>query len=206
MNTAPWVNEEGKPVLPPKANSEVPKMTVESIDNHIYFYSYVDSDRCLAVMKTLRELDNTFRGEYLSRNLLKNHPQTPIWLHINSGGGSVFDALAVMDQIRRIETPIYSIVEGFSASAATLLSMSCTKRFIQPSAFMLIHQISSAMWGTYEEFKDEMNLLDMLMETITKFYMCNSKMKENKIKKLLQRDSWFDAKECIKLGLADEIL
>ena len=41
MNTAPWVNEEGKPVLPPKANSEVPKMTVESIDNHIYFYSSV---------------------------------------------------------------------------------------------------------------------------------------------------------------------
>ena len=203
MKNILWNDDKGDT---PKTSSEAPKLTVESVDNHIYFYAYVDSDRCLAVMRTIRELDNTLGREHLSRNLPKNHPQTPIWLHINSGGGSLFDALAVADQIQRIETPIYSVVEGYSASAATLLSMSCTKRFIQPSAFMLIHQLSSVMWGKYEEFKDEMNLLDMAMETLIKFYVKNSKLKENKIRKLLQRDSWFDADECIKLGLADKIL
>ena len=183
------------------------KLTVESVGNHVYFYAYVDSDRCLALIKQLREIDTAYRNEYVSRDLGDlDYPQTPIWLHVQSGGGGVFAALALIDQLKRIKTPIFSIVEGYSASAATLISMSCTKRFIMPSAYMLIHQLSSVSWGTYEEIKDEVHLLDMLMDTLTGFYKTNSKLTEKRIKDLLKRDSWFNAKECIEIGLADEIL
>ncbi len=132
----------------PTANPFAPApLTVEAVDNHIHFYSGVDSDRCLALMRAIRETDNRLRNEYISRDLPDNHPMTPIWLHISSFGGSALDAFSVADQLKTIKTPIFSIVDGYCASAGTLLSMSCTKRFIRPMSFMLIHQVSSMMWG-----------------------------------------------------------
>ena len=180
-------------------------MTVESLGNHIYFYSSVNSDRCLALMKEIRELDDVLRVERVSRNIPDNYPMTPIWLHVNSNGGSLFDGFGVADQIATIKSPLYSVVEGCVASAGTLISMSCAKRYIMPSAFMLIHQLSSFMWGTYEQFKDEIHVLDMAMQTMTKFYKEHSKLGEEAIKDILTRDSWFSAEECIENGFVDEV-
>ena len=183
-----------------------PKLTVESVDNHIYFYAHVDTDRTLAMLKSIREIDTKLRNEYISRSLPEDMPLTPIWLHVLSGGGDLIAGFSTADQLETIATPIYSVVEGYCASAATLISVACTKRFILPNAFMLIHQLSSVMWGKYEEFKDEMHFLDMAMERLVGFYSVKTKMDETTVRALLQRDSWYNAKECVELGLVDEIL
>ena len=203
-----WIAESGVELKPSAHESFTPKLTVESVDNHVFFYSNVDSDRGLALIRTLREIDVRLRNESLSRGMgiVNGESRTPIWLHIQSPGGGVFAAFAIADQLKMIPSPIYSIVEGFSASAATVISMSCTKRFILPSAFMLIHQVSSLAWGRYDEIKDEAHLLDMLMDRLTSFYCEKSKMRRDVVEKMLARDSWFKASECLKLGLADSIL
>jgi len=203
MIHAIW-NTETTPT--PKADRETPKLTVENIDNHLYFYSTVDPDRCLALMKAIREIDNSLRREYQSRDLPEDFPMVPIWLHVNSGGGSLFDALSVSDQLTLIKSPIYSIVEGYSASAASIISMACTKRYIRPSAYMMIHQFWSFMFGKYEEFKDDMKFQDMLMATLTTYYVDHSKMDSVKVTELLKHDSWFNAEMSLELGLADHIL
>ena len=33
----------------------------------------------------------------------------------------------------------------------------------------MIHQLSSGTWGTYEQFKDELKLQDMVMESMINF-------------------------------------
>jgi ATP-dependent protease ClpP protease subunit len=200
-----FLNQLDSAVESPKASERSDPLTVESVHTHIYFYSGVNSDRCLALLKELRYKDNELRNEALTRSLPEGFPATPIWLHINSGGGSLLDALAVSDQIKRIETPIYSLVEGNCASAATIISMACSQRYIQPSAFMMIHEVSSIAWGKYSDIQDEINVLDMLMERLITFYQENSKMKRGKIKELLSRNSWFNSKQVINLGLADKI-
>jgi ATP-dependent Clp protease protease subunit len=131
---------------------------------------------------------------------------TPIWLHIQSPGGDLFAGLALADQLSRVKSPIHSIVEGFAASAATLVSMSCSKRFIQPSAFILMHQLGGANFGAYDELQDKMHLLDMMMEVVTEFYVNKTGLEKEVIKNILSRDSWFSAKESLELGLVDEIL
>lgn len=186
--------------------SSTPQLTVESTGNHVYFYSAVNSDRCLALMKEIRIIDNFLRVERISRNLPANHPKPPIWLHIHSYGGLLFAGFGIADQIATIESPIYSIIEGCCASAGTLISMACTKRFIMPSAFVLIHQLSSLAWGTHEQFKDEMHMQKMTMETMTRFYKKHSTLNRKEIKRLLKRDSWFDAQKCIKNGFVDAIM
>jgi len=181
------------------------KLTVESLDNHVYFYSYVDDDRILALMKTIRVKDSVLRNERDTRALPDGFPMTPIWLHISTGGGNLFSGLAAADQLETIKTPIYSLVEGYCASAGTFISMSCTKRFATPSSFMLIHQFSSFTFGTYEEFKDDMKLQEMLMNKLVKFYIEHSKLDEEKVRELLKHDSWFDSEQCKELGLVDDV-
>lgn len=200
-----WIRSEEKS-LQQQAQTPV-KLTVETIDNHIYFYSEVDSDRCLALVKSLREIDSRLRNEHSSRSLsAQEYPYVPIWLHINSPGGALFTAFGVADQIATLKTPVLSVVEGYAASAATILSLSCTKRFILANSFMLIHQLSSGHWGKYEEFKDEMKLLDMAMRNLTNFYVKRTKINVDMLQDFLKRDSWFNAEQCVELGLVDAIL
>lgn len=181
------------------------RLTVETVDNHIYFYADVDSDRCLALIRAVREADTKLRAEHLSRGL-DGEPMTPIWIHVHSYGGSLFAALSLADQLTMIKSPLYAIVEGIAASAATLIAMSCSKRYILPNSFMMVHQLSSFMWGKYEEFKDEMELQNKLMERLVKFYAEKSKLSKEDIETMLKRDFWMDAEECVERGFADEIL
>jgi ATP-dependent protease ClpP protease subunit len=137
---------------------------------------------------------------------MEGMPLTPIWLHIHSFGGSLFTAFSISDQLKMIKSPIYSVVEGICASAATLMAMSCNKRYILPSSYMLLHQLSSAMWGTHEQFKDELNLQAKLMDRLVEFYVKHSAVTAEQIRGMLTRDYWLDAKESMDLKLVDEIL
>lgn len=191
--------------LSPRGEYSEP-LTVERFKNHVYFYAGVDADRGLALMEEIRAADNELRTEHTSRSLGPDFPAIPIWLHIYSGGGDVFAGLAIADQLRNIKTPIYSVVEGFCASAGTLISLACTRRFIQPSSFMMIHQLSGAVWGTYQELKDDMHVRDMLMELLIEFYAERTKMTVDRVSEFLTHNSWFNSEQCIELGLADEIM
>lgn len=182
-------------------NNYIP-LTVESVGNHIYFYSQVDSDRCLALIRELRQMDSFLRSEALSRG---TDDPPPIWLHINSHGGEVHSAFAAADQIATIPTPIYSIVEGSAASAATILSVICKRRYITPHSFMLIHQISTMAWGTYEDMKDMMGLLDHTMDSLGRLYADHSKLSIEQIRQMLQRDTWMTARQALDNGFVDEI-
>lgn len=180
-------------------------LTVERFDNHVYFYSEVNPDRVLSLMKTIRATDEDLRVERDSRSLPKDFPLVPIYLHINSGGGDLFAGLSAADQITQIETPIHSIIEGYAASAATLISVACSKRYITPSSMMMIHQLWSMHWGTHESFEDEVESQNMSMESIIDIYVKHSKLKRDKIEKMLKRDSWMKADTAIKNGFVDEI-
>lgn len=186
-------------------SDEASRLTVETVDNHIYYYADVDSDRCLALIRAVRETDSKLRAEHLSRGL-DGEPMTPIWIHVHSYGGSLFAAFSLADQLTMIKSPTYAIVEGIAASAATLIAMSCDKRYILPNSFMMIHQLSSFMWGKYEEFKDEMGLQDKLMERLVQFYADKTELTKKDVKKMLKRDFWMDAEECVAKGFADDIL
>ena len=74
------------------------------------------------------------------------------------------------------------------------------------SSFMLIHQLSSGMWGKYEELKDDMKNNDLLMKTIKDLYQERTKIPKTKLNQILKHDLWFDAKTCLRYGLVDDII
>jgi ATP-dependent Clp endopeptidase proteolytic subunit ClpP len=180
-------------------NTDFP--SVEIYKNHIYFYCGVTKKTCLKLNNELRKLEYNILNN--GQNILNKDKF--IYIHINSFGGSVFAALSTIDTIQSLRVPIVSIIEGSAASAATMISICCNYRIILPNSLMLIHQLSSSTWGKMNELEDEMKNLKKLMKMITELYKKYTKLKPNKLDEILKHDIWWDSKECLKVGLVDEI-
>jgi ATP-dependent protease ClpP protease subunit len=178
--------------------------TVETISNRIYFYSDVTRKEILKLNKEIVQLDNGLMTNALEWSSPRD--AVPIYLHINSNGGSVFDAFAAVDYIRNTKAPTISVIDGCAASAATIMSVVADKRLINKHAYMLIHQLSSWCYGKYEELVDDMKNNDELMKRIKEIYRENAKIPEKKLKEILKRDLWLDAETCLEYGLVDEII
>jgi ATP-dependent protease ClpP protease subunit len=129
----------------------------------------------------------------------------PIYLHMCSFGGSIFDAFTAIDVIKSCKSPVYSIIEGANASASTLISVVCTKRFIRPNSYMLIHQLSSGFWGKFQEIEDEVKNLNEIMEKLKDIYKEHTNIPKKELNELLKHDLWLNSDKCLKYGLIDEI-
>jgi ATP-dependent protease ClpP protease subunit len=134
-------------------------------------------------------------------------PQPPrIEVHICSEGGDIFAAIASVDKIINNPVPVDTYCEGIVASSATLISSIGHKRFITKSSCMLVHQVSSGLWGNYMQFKDEIKNLELLMELIKSVYLKKTKFDCTELEELLSHDLCLDAEKCLKYGLVDCIL
>ena len=121
-------------------------------NNELYFYEGINPSSILLINKNIGDLSRHMLITQITFDL----PEPPhIKLHINSDGGEVFSALSLVDRIRSSKVPIHSYSEGLVASAATLISVSCQKRYIRRNTIFLIHQVRSWFEGTYEDLKDE---------------------------------------------------
>ena len=171
--------------------------------NNIYFYSGVTRQDNLQLNKLLLSTGQRMESVKTCYSL----EETPkIYLHINSYGGSVFAGFSSVDYIKNSTVPVVSVVNGCAASAATIMSVVAHERLIHEHSFMLIHQLSSGMWGKYEAMKDDMKNNELLMKKIINVYQENTKIPKSKISDILKRDLWWDAKTCLKYGLVDDII
>lgn len=186
---------------PEMVQREPPVLEIEN--NRIYFYSEIEREKILKLNKELKKMDNNHISDCQTLGVKE---LTPIYLHINSGGGCIFSGFSGMDNILQCKSDVITIVDGICASAATYLSIVGKKRLIFEHSFMMIHQIQSSFWGKYEELKDETRNLDKYMKLLKNVYIEYTKLPEQKINEILKRDLMFDAKQCLKYGLVDEII
>ena len=184
------------------ANENNNPEVLENNNNDIYFYGPVTMRSCIILKNYLIDLDtksNIFKAQY-------KIPPPPINLHIQSPGGSLLHAFYIIDLIRSLETPVHTYIDGFAASAATLMSVVGKKRFITKNSLMLIHQLSGSEGGKYSELKDEMANFDTMMNNIDNIYLEHSKLNITKLHELLSHDLWLNSDLALEFGLVDEII
>lgn len=176
---------------------------VKANGNHIYLYSEIDRKTAYDVNYHIKSICNDIKTIHNLMTFEGDIP--PIYLHINSYGGSIFDALSIIDTIQNCDVHVYSIIEGCAASAATLISVVCKKRFITKNSYMLIHELRSGIWGKFAEIEEEYQNLTSIMETLIQIYKDNTNIKNEKtLKNLLKKDSWWNSEICLKKGLVDD--
>lgn len=198
--------------IPANAGMGIGASNIYSYENHINFYSIVDKWSAITFQREIRMTVhrlNDARKFAEDKGLSVTIP--PIIIHINSPGGSLFDCMAIIDYMTQIKkqypsVKFHSIIEGCAASAATLISVVCDRRFISEYAHMLIHQLSAEVWGKYHDIKEAVQNMDKLMVTITTIYTKHTKISQEKLDSILKHDIYWDAKTCLENGLVDEII
>ena len=163
--------------------------------NQIYFYSDLTDQSVFKLNTNILYLANTLP------------PNGERDIHIQSGGGSLLPSLSTVDLIRTTDLPINTYIEGYAASAATLISVVASKRFITKNSVMLIHQLKMGTeYSKYNEIEDYFNNAETLMEIVKNIYLENTHLEQNLLSELLSKDLWLNSSFCKSNGLVDIII
>lgn len=129
----------------------------------------------------------------------------PIELHVNSEGGSVFDAFAIFTALRDYKAPVTAYVDGLAASAASYIIAAADRTIMSDVAWLMIHEASGMVWGNKHELAREMELLDNIDKTIAAIYAKKGEQPAEVYAELMEAETWLDAEGAKGWGLVDEI-
>ena len=168
--------------------------------NHVYLYGQITDILVTDISMEINHYNKTNKNKdvYIK-------PKTII-LHINSPGGFSNAGMALMNVISNSRGPIIVLVEGISASAATLITVIAKHRVMAPEAMILIHQLSAGTHGKHENMKFNIEKFNKDTELIKMFYTDHTKLSPEKLKEILIRDIFLSAEQSLKYGLVDKVL
>ena len=153
--------------------------------------------------------DETWYGDEVTPKLFKDELDAgkgPISVWINSPGGDVFAAAQIYNMLMDYPYDVTVKIDGLAASAASVIAMAGTTVEMSPVAMMMIHNPATVAIGDSEEMKKAIKMLDEVKESIMNAYEIKSGQSRDKISKLMDAESWFNAKKAVELGFADKIL
>lgn len=143
-------------------------------------------------------------------NYANQDAAAPIYMMINTPGGSIDEMFSLYDVMKFLPCPIHTIALGKVMSAGVLLLSSGTKgkRLIGKNARIMIHSVSAGTMGNVfeiENYVEETKRLQTLMvETLVSETKMNLKQAEEIMKN--GRDHYLTPAEAIKLGIVDKII
>jgi ATP-dependent Clp protease, protease subunit len=146
----------------------------------------------------------------IEKNLLPDSERPKeITLVINSPGGSVHAAFALIDTMKASAIPVKTVGLGLIASCGILTFMAGAKgkRILTPNTSILSHQYSWGSAGKEHELFARMKEYELSTERMINHYKKCTGLTEKKIREILlpPEDVWLSADEAVKYGIADEI-
>ena len=126
-------------------------------------------------------------------------------LRLNSPGGSVFDAVAIFNALKRHAGEITVWIDGIAASAASYIAMAGDSVVMPQNAFLMIHDPSGLVMGTAEDMRSTAGALDKVKGSLIQGYAAKSGKPDGEIAALMAAETWLDAEEALALGLIDRI-
>lgn len=162
---------------------------------HIYFTSQVNDksiDELILNVKNANELENP----------------KPILIHICSFGGHLKAGLRFLTIFKTSKMPIATIIDNYSCSAATFLSVSSPYRIMNKYSYCLLHEYSIAGFinDKREYFVNSIKEIDNFFNIIIDMYLKKTKYSEDELMTLLQHNLFLDYKTCLSKGIVDRVI
>jgi len=132
----------------------------------------------------------------------------PIYLYINSPGGSVTAGLAIYDTMQHIKSEVVTICVGLAASMGSFLLAAGTKgkRMALPHSRIMIHQPSGGTRGQASDIEIEAREILRLRHQLNQSYVDNTGLSLVNIEKDMNRDFFMSDQEAQEYGLIDRVI
>lgn len=128
-----------------------------------------------------------------------------VTIRINSPGGDVFAAVAMCQAMREHGGAITVHVDGYAASAASVIAASASQVVMAPGSFMMIHKAWTIAVGNSDDLVSTADLLVKVDGSIAETYATKSGGEVSNFLDLMAKETWFTAAEAVEIGLANEI-
>ncbi len=129
-----------------------------------------------------------------------------ILLRINSPGGMVFEAAAIISLLSAHPGGVDAQIDGVAASAASYIAMVSSNIAMSDGAMLMIHNPWSVVIGDASDMRHEAELLDKINGNLEDAYVRKSGMKKEAVKDAMDAETWYTATEATEAGLADSII
>ena len=132
----------------------------------------------------------------------------PIYLYINSPGGSVTAGMAIYDTMQYIKSEVITICMGLAASMGSFLLMAGTKgkRMALPHSRIMLHQPSGGTRGQATDIQIEAKEILRVRRQLNQIYAQRTGQPLEKIERDMDRDFFLSAHEAQEYGLIDKVI
>lgn len=174
------------------------------------FWNWIRNEGEPAVLVLNGEIsDETWYGDEVTPQLFRDDlskckGDIAVW--INSPGGDVFAAAQIYDMLMDYPHNVTVKIDGLAASAASVIAMAGTEVQMSPVGMMMLHNPSTIAWGDSAELKKAISMLDEVKESIINAYEIKTGLPRDKISRLMDNESWFNATKAKELGFIDKIM
>ena len=129
-----------------------------------------------------------------------------IELTVNSPGGIVNAGSEIYTALKEYSGDVTVKVVGMAASAASVVIMAADKIKISPTARIMIHNGSVYAEGDHRDMESAKEALTTADKGIRSAYMSKTKLSEEELTDLMNKETYMDAQKAVELGFADEIM
>lgn len=135
-----------------------------------------------------------------------NQHQGDITVWINSPGGDCIAAAQIYNLLMEHKGNVTVKIDGIAASAASVIAMAGTTVLMSPVAMLMIHNPMTVAYGNTDEMQKAIEMLNEVKESIINAYELKTGLSRNKLSKLMDNETWMDARKAVELGFADSMV
>lgn len=132
-----------------------------------------------------------------------------IHVRINSGGGDVFEGVAIHTLLARHNATVTTFIDGIAASAASFIAMAGDRIVSARNAMMMIHDGMTGTYGNAKTHRRAADLLDKVSDNIADMYAERTGTPADEWRALMtvndEDGTWYTGQEALDAGLVDEL-
>lgn len=146
--------------------------------------------------------------ENFSRQLRKYELENKdrVYVEITSFGGDAYVSLAFADRIRRSTCNIHVIGSGLVASAAVIILAAGHHRVMTKESWLMVHEETESIEKEVHDAEVSIKQLRRMEDQADKYLAERSNLTAKEWKEYHKNTTYFSAKECLEIGLIEEIL
>lgn len=185
-----------------KNMDERPSLNVNVIGNRTIYFCGDVTENSIARINT--ELIKMITMIINQAKLIKDFEPGHINLIIESAGGNVSDMWALIDLIIKSPIPIYTYALGNVYSAALIIFIAGSVRYVASHTKLMYHEASSSAIGKMSEINETTENGKKTQQIIDDFVVHRTKLKKKKLDEIkkTKTDYFFYKKEALELGVA----
>lgn len=136
---------------------------------------------------------------------IKSYKDTPMSLHINCVGGDVFEGMAIYNVLKKRTAKTTVYIEGIAASMGSVIALAGDEVVMAENSLFMIHNAWGGAMGEATEIRKTAALLDKISGEIADIYTKKTNLPYNRVKEMMDEETWLSADEAYSLGFIDSI-